>query len=68
MTYPPVIQFEERALEADAQARLARERQAVRAPKPTISCWQRLMRRLPLNEGGPVARASFSSRENARTL
>jgi hypothetical protein len=32
MPYPRVIQFETRALEAEAQARLARERLAVRVP------------------------------------
>jgi hypothetical protein len=35
MTYPPVTQFETMALEAEAQARLARERRAARVPKPT---------------------------------
>jgi len=48
MTYPPVIQFEARALEAEAQASLARERRAARAPKRTTDRW-RLMGWLPLS-------------------
>lgn len=52
MTYPPVIQFETRALEAEAQASLARERRAVRAPKRTTARWRRLMKWLPLPRPG----------------
>jgi hypothetical protein len=48
MTYPPVIQFETQALEAKAQARLARERRAAGAPKGTTVGRRRFMRRLPL--------------------
>ena len=35
MPYPPVIQFQTRALEAEARARLARERAAARVPNAT---------------------------------
>jgi hypothetical protein len=35
MPYPPVIQFETRAHEAEAQARLARERFGARVPNAT---------------------------------
>ena len=48
MTYPPVIQLETRAHEAEAQARLARERRAARGPKRTTDSWRRLMKWLPL--------------------
>jgi hypothetical protein len=54
MTYPPVIQFETRALEAEAQATLARERQVARAPMRTPNRW-RLMKWLSLPR--PSARA-----------
>jgi hypothetical protein len=37
MTYPPVTQFETRALKAKAQARLAREQRGARTPKRPIS-------------------------------
>jgi hypothetical protein len=47
MTYPPVIQFETRALEAEAHARLARERRAGRPEKCTSDRW-RLVKWLPL--------------------
>ena len=55
MTYPPMIQFETRALEAEAQARLARERRATGAPKRTTDGWRRLMRWLPLARPGARA-------------
>ncbi len=58
MTYPPVIQFETRAGEAEAQARLARERRAARAPKRTTDRWRRLVKWLPL----PNARARAAER------
>jgi len=44
MTYPPVIQFETRALEAKAQARLAREQRAAREPKRPLSGQLRFLR------------------------
>ncbi len=47
MPYPPVIQFETRALEAEAQARLAREHPAARVPNTTRGL-TRFMCRLPL--------------------
>ena len=37
MTYPPVIQFQTRALEAEAHARLALERRAAHAPERTTT-------------------------------
>jgi hypothetical protein len=37
MTYPPVIQFETRMMEAEAKARLALEREAARTPKHAAS-------------------------------
>jgi hypothetical protein len=45
MTYPPVIQFETRALHAEAWVRLARERAAA---KPAAAGRRRLLARLPL--------------------
>lgn len=57
MTYPPVIQFETRAREAETQARLACERRAALAPKRTTDDrWRRLMKWLPLRR--PRARAA----------
>jgi hypothetical protein len=51
MTYPPVIQLETRAFEAELQARLSRERRAARAPKHPNGRW-RLRRWLPLPSPG----------------
>lgn len=48
MTYPPVIQFATRALEAEAQTRLAHERRAARVPKRTTDRRRRLIQWLPL--------------------
>jgi len=48
MTYPPVIQFETRAREAEAQAILARERRAARAAERTTDRWPRLRGWLPM--------------------
>ena len=48
MSYPPVIQFEARALEAEAQARLASERRAARVPKRTPVSRRQRMQWLPL--------------------
>lgn len=42
MPYPPVIQFETQALEAEAQARLARERLAARVPNTTQGLTRRM--------------------------
>jgi hypothetical protein len=56
MTYPPVTQFETRAFEAEAQARLARERRAARAPKRTTNRGPRLMEWLPFPR--PAGRAA----------
>jgi hypothetical protein len=39
MSYPPVIQFETRALEAEARARLAREQRAARGPAASGRRW-----------------------------
>jgi hypothetical protein len=47
MPYPPVIQFETRALEAEALARLAREKRAARASERPTRGLPRLMGRLP---------------------
>jgi hypothetical protein len=47
MTYPPVIQFETRAIETEARVRLARERLAGRSPGRTT--------RLPRLWSAPVA-------------
>lgn len=55
MTYPAVIQSETRALEAEAQARLAHERRAARAPKCTTDRWPRLGQWLPLPRPGARA-------------
>ncbi len=59
MTYPPVIQFETRALEAEAQARLASERRATRASKHTTDSWGPL--REWLRFARPGARAARSA-------
>jgi hypothetical protein len=40
MTYPPVIQFETRALEAEARTTLAREQRAARAARPIFRSWR----------------------------
>lgn len=61
MTYPPVIQYETRALEAEDQARLARERRAARAPKRTTQRWGRLRNWLPLPAPREAAQAGQSS-------
>ncbi len=45
MTYPPVIQFKTRAYEAEARARLARERRAVRPPRRRLVNWLALLPR-----------------------
>jgi hypothetical protein len=56
MSYPPVTQFETRALQAEAQARLTRERRAARTPKHAIDRSRRLRIWLPLPR--PRARAA----------
>ncbi len=56
MTYPPVIQFETRAREAEARARLAGEQRAAYAPKHTTVRWLWLVKWLPLPS--PRARAA----------
>jgi hypothetical protein len=58
MTYPPVIQFETRALDAEARARLAWERRAARAPKQPTHRWRQFMTglRLPWSEACRRAR------------
>jgi hypothetical protein len=48
MTYPHVTQFETRALEAEALARLGRERRAARAPQRTTGGTRRIATWLPL--------------------
>jgi hypothetical protein len=48
MTYPPVIQLETRALEAEAQTRLERERRAARAAARAAHGARRRVRWLPL--------------------
>lgn len=60
MPYPPVIQFETQALEAEAQTKLARERRAARAPKPTDDRRSRLTKWLPLPQ--PAAPATCRPR------
>jgi hypothetical protein len=48
MTYPPVIQLETRALEAEAQTRLERERRAAREAERATHGARRRVRWLPL--------------------
>ena len=55
MSYPPVIQFEARAIEAEAQARLARERRAARALKRTPVSRRQRRQWLPLWRPGARA-------------
>ena len=55
MRYPPVMQFETRAREAEAYARLARERRGSRAPQRARDRWQGLIRWLPLSRPGARA-------------
>ena len=47
MTYPPVVQFETRALEAEARATLSRERRAARPTRPATQKLLQLITRLP---------------------
>jgi hypothetical protein len=47
MPYPHVTQFETRALEAEALARLARERRAAAAPERVTGRRPRLVKWLP---------------------
>jgi hypothetical protein len=55
MTYPPVIQFETRALEVEARLRLSGELHAARPARHTSAKWRKLS-----GFGAPAERAALT--------
>ena len=58
MSYPPLIQFETRAREAGAKARLARELRAARPPRSRSIRWLPFLRLRTRIESAPRAAAA----------
>ena len=65
MPYPQVIQFETRALEAEARARLAHERLAAHASKRAPRGRRRFMEWLPFPRSRAGAKSTSLSQLNA---